>query len=1091
MISNTLHKLYISTFFSLFLVWLCSFNAVGQMATLESFGKNRVQHKDFDWKVITTQNFEIYYYQGGNEHAYFAARHAESDFDRITDLLGYTPYSKLNLFVYNYVIDLQQSNVGLANDNNLIVGGQTNFIKSRVEIPYPGTAVGFKKEITLGVTRMMIVEMMFGGSLKDMVQSSYLLTLPEWFIAGASAYVAEGWSLEMDDYVRDAIVNKNLKKPSVLTGDDAVLVGQSIWNFIAERYGKSNISNILNLTRIIRNEENSIASTLGISYPRFLNDWRSYYTNLNGQVIGAYTMPKEDLRVRRNNRNRFTYNQVRISPNGQTMAYSENFRGKYNLIVRQIQGKKEFVVMSGGYRTINQRFDTEIPLINWKNNNQLIVVHTSAGQYWLSVYDVTRRFNRRVSRKSLGSFDQIKDFDVSDDGRTLVLSASRNGHNDLYLYQLGGGGATQLTNDLYDDLNPQFMSGSNSSVVFSSNRRTDTLSAKASVYTIDDRFNLFKLDQANPGNPAQLTNSPGSETMPLVANAQTIFFLSDVTGIRQVYQFDLTSGKTQPVTAFRQNVQSFHINMRDSSLAFLTLKDRRRFIGYDRGFNFGSEKPTVPTRRSQLTGESTNFVSDNKSTVPNGKVTGVSDSVKTVAQDQQLTLREGEVDTDNYQFDRDTRRIAEDEKEPKTQRQPAETASNQRQNQNVTIRGPFAYHSRFTTDNIVSSVLIDPIRGLGVLFNLSMNDILEDHQINGGLIGFTDLQSSNFFGEYKYLKKRWDAGVRFDRKTYYFNELSDGFIQKYNLNKVQLFVSYPLNVASRVSFAPVFMTTRFVETGSSVTNVQSPIRTTSFAGFQAEYVFDNTVVNGLNMIEGTRMKIRFENHLGIKQSGQSFNNLSIDIRNYKKIHRDIIFATRLAFGRFGGNSPKNYLLGGMDNWIFNRKEPRENNNPLAIVPVRTASPDWSVVDNRNILFNEFATNLRGFRYNKVSGSTYILFNAELRFPIIKYFYRGPITSNFFKNLQLVGFADIGTAWSGTGPFSRQNSLNTETVGDLSQPGNYFQATVTNFKNPFLSGYGVGARTLLLGYYVKFDAAWGVEDYVVGVPRYYLTLGYDF
>ena len=118
----------------------------------------------------------------------------------------------------------------------------------------------------------------------------------------------------------------------------------------------------------------------------------------------------------------------------------------------------------------------------------------------------------------------------------------------------------------------------------------------------------------------------------------------------------------------------------------------------------------------------------------------------------------------------------------------------------------------------------------------------------------------------------------------------------------------------------------------------------------------------------------------------------------------------------------------------------------------------------------------------------MLFNGELRLPLIRYLYRGNITSNFLRNLQLVAFTDVGTAWTGTGPFSQQNSLNTEVVGGGTLP---FRAVVTNYKNPFLIGYGAGARTMLFGYFVKFDYAWGIEDKFVSKPIAYLTLGYDF
>jgi hypothetical protein len=1050
--------------------------------TQDTFGKNRIQYKNFDWKVISTVNFEIYYYQEANEIAYFAARHAESDFDRIADLLGYTPYSKTKVFIYNSITDLQQSNVGL-DDNNAMVGGQTNFIKSRVEIPYTGSATTFKKELSLGIARMFIVEMMFGGSLKDMVQSSYLLTLPDWFMSGAAAYVAEGWSNEMDDYVRDAIVNKNMRRPAVQTGKDAVLVGQSIWNFVAERYGKSNISNILNLTRIIRNEENSIGSTLGLPYNRFLNEWRNYYTNMNAGITNAYKMPDEDFRVRRNNRNRFIYNQLEISPNGKNLAYSENLEGKYNVYFRSTKGGKKRSVMTGGYKSINQRIDPEVPLVAWRNNSNLLVIHVLRGQYYLSSFDVTKRFGKRVSRKELGSFNQVKDFDVSDDGKTLVLSADRAGKNDIFLYDFARGSVSQLTNDLFDDLNPQFLAGSNSAVVFSSNRSSDTLNTdKGAFNTITDRFDLFVYDAARSTKSLnRLGYSFGNETQPQVVNEQTLFYLSDESGVTQLYRYDIPSGKVAQLSNFRQNIQTYHANLADSSLAYLMLDDRRNYIGFDKNFSFSANLSSIRTKRSELLeerlGSSFNRPGYSKA---NTAVAKDSASSTPVIVENQLVLEEGEIDTDNYKFDIDPKKTKEDNTTKPTRGNNSliNPLADNSKKQNITIQGPYKYQNRFTTDNVISSVLIDPLRGLGVLFNISMNDVLENHHINGGILAFTDLQSSNFFGEYRYLKHRIDFGARYDKKTLFINQGSEGIIQRYNLNKIQVSASYPFTVASRITVAPFVTNTNFSDLYP--TQLHKADANTTYGGFRTEFVFDNTVINGLNMIEGTRMKIKYENYQAFNAAAQSFNNISIDLRNYKKIHRDIIFASRLAFGSFGGRAPKKYLLGGMDNWIFNNKESRANTEPD---PLRVAQG----VDSRDLLFAEFMTNLRGFNYNKLYGNNFLLFNGELRFPVVKYFYRGPITSNFFKNLQVVGFADIGTAWTGKGPFSRQNSLNTNII--KSGP---FTASVTNFKNPFLSGYGVGARTLLLGYYVKFDVAWGMEDYVLAnKPKLYLTLGYDF
>jgi hypothetical protein len=115
-------------------------------------------------------------------------------------------------------------------------------------------------------------------------------------------------------------------------------------------------------------------------------------------------------------------------------------------------------------------------------------------------------------------------------------------------------------------------------------------------------------------------------------------------------------------------------------------------------------------------------------------------------------------------------------------------------------------------------------------------------------------------------------------------------------------------------------------------------------------------------------------------------------------------------------------------------------------------------------------------------------NAELRLPIVKYFTNGPISSNFLRNLQFIGFFDIGSSWNGNNLWPDENSLNRELLAPERNP---FTALIDNFNSPWLSSYGTGVRTVFLGYYVKVDIAWPIEDFHVQTPKFYLTLGYDF
>merc|ERR1711916_154998 len=113
-----------------------------------------------------------------------------------------SPYNKTKILIYNSIIDLQQSNIGVYNQG-YDVGGQTNFVRSEIELAFTGSKARFKNELALGISDILIFEMMYGGNLKEIFQNSYLLNLPEWFMAGAASYIAEGWSVEMDDYLRD------------------------------------------------------------------------------------------------------------------------------------------------------------------------------------------------------------------------------------------------------------------------------------------------------------------------------------------------------------------------------------------------------------------------------------------------------------------------------------------------------------------------------------------------------------------------------------------------------------------------------------------------------------------------------------------------------------------------------------------------------------------------------------------------------------------------------------------------------------------------------------------------------------------------
>ena len=194
-----------------------------------TFGKNRLQHKEFKWKSITTQHFRIYYYNRGNSLAHEAAKYCEKNYEKLTNIIGYPSYSKISILVYNSVIDLQQSNVNLDTPN--FTGGQTDLIKAKIEIGFNGSHIDFQRDLKKETANLLINQLMYGGSFKEMVQASYLMNLPDWFTGGAALYVAEGATPEMEYVIRDIVSNR---KGSInkLSGQEAIIAGQSFWNYL-------------------------------------------------------------------------------------------------------------------------------------------------------------------------------------------------------------------------------------------------------------------------------------------------------------------------------------------------------------------------------------------------------------------------------------------------------------------------------------------------------------------------------------------------------------------------------------------------------------------------------------------------------------------------------------------------------------------------------------------------------------------------------------------------------------------------------------------------------------------------------------------
>jgi hypothetical protein len=689
----------------------------------------------------------------------------------------------------------------------------------------------------------------------------------------------------------------------------------------------------------------------------------------------------------------------------------------------------------------------------------------------------------------------------------MTLSAISNGKSDIYTLNTRGQGK-RLTNDQFDDVSPMFLN--DSTIIYSSNKKDmpDSLAGKPlDLKGYPDYLNLYMAVVTDSVLTTQLTNSNSKNLDARKINPNTVVYLSDLSGINNLMRLNIGNQVSNQISAYNKSIEAFDVNSRMNKIAYSVRDGRESFLIVESFSNSDQFTPSTPrvqleqaktlnerlaTRRLMEEREARERASVPKPAVPlmiekpiveidtTSKNTSTSIDVKRLS----FESKRG-IDTDNYTFDvlPPTSIAQESSRGQENKINLLETFRKQSLQKRVT--GPRQMEPQFFINNVNNRLVVDPLRGFGISLTGKMTDLLDNHSFHAGVMTALDFSSGgDLFFEYEYLKSRIDFKGRFDRRTI---RIEEGIsFQKYVLTKVEASFSYPLTANARVSFSPFVAKTQYFNLNrDSLTLATDPDQNSldvNYIGGRAELVFDRTEQLGLYSQAGFKAKIGYAQFSSLNNSSRSFSNFYADIRNYQRIHKNIIFASRLYVGSFMGNNPQTYLVGGMDNWLFNDFYQPPSNRPEAS-PVRNPTG----VENSNILFADFV-DLRGYDYDEIRGRNVITFTSELRIPLFSYLTRGNITSNFIKNFQLVGFYDVGSAWNDFAPWEKVNDQNTEVINTEGSP---FTITLNNFNNPWLQSYGAGLRTVLLNYYVKFDVARPVRNYASEDLRFYVTLGFNF
>jgi len=1050
------------------------------------FGKNRVQYNNFVWQYYRLPKVDVYFYQDGEQLAKEAVKIAEKKLPELAYFFQYELQQRIIVLVYNKLTDFRQSNIGLVSGNlQYNIGGVTQIIDNKIFIYYDGNRQHFEEEITKALAQIFINEMVYGTDFKTRLANSTLIAFPEWYLKGLVSYLSSEWNVDIDNHVRDGILDGRYEKFNSLVGDEATYAGHSIWYYIATKYGKSVIPNIVYLTKVSKNIDAGFMYVIGTSLKYLSYDWLNFYDEWYYKQEQTRTLPTDQFILKKSKKDA-VYQHLTVNPvKTNQIAYLTNQSGKVKIWLQDINTGKKHKILRKGHK-LAQITDYTNPVLCWHPQGSILTfTNEYHGKVWLNLYDLE---TKKMDTKELVGIQKVLDYDYSPDGFHIAMSIVLNGHRDIVFYSVVGNSFEPITKDAADDMDPHFIENGNK-IIFSSSRNTNQVFADAD--SLINKFNVLDLYEYDIKTKkiTRITNTSNSnERKPYGIGTNKFICLSDQNGINNfaIASYDSTIESIDTAIHYRyfteiKQASNFSRNVEDYTLYkntltpifFLNNRYHPTLMNID---DLSTHNTSLQNTafREKWTKEQTKIDTINI----NPKV----NVIDTLKPPETVVIDTSNLDINDYAFTRNATDI-------QGHLPPLDTSGQSENNilQDEYDIKPRLYFISFYNNYIVNqidfgflnssyqaftggAVYYNP--GFNILFKIGTNDLFEDYKITGGFRFAGNFDSNEYLFSIENLKKRIDKQMIFHRQSF-LNSTGYSLIKTHTHNLIYI-MNYPFSQVSAVKMTTNLRYDRNTTLSTDFQPLNEEDLFKYWGGLKMEYIFDNTISLGTNLYNGTRSKVFSEFYNQLTEKKSDIFILGFDFRHYEKIHRSMIWASRIAGSTSFGHSLLMYYLGSVDNWIN--------------LSTRINTFDYSVpIDySKNYVFQTLATNMRGFTQNIRNGNSFLLMNNEIRWPIVKYFANRPINSNFFENFQVIGFYDIGSAWSGKSPEDPANKYNT---------GIYVNGPVTVIINkdraPYVMGYGFGVRSKILGYFVRFDWSWGIDGDVRLPKVLYLSLSLDF